>query len=69
MSEGHCPGQDLRTWKPEDIRYCPCPSCGAEMEFWKDEPARVCGSCGREARNPAHDPSCAQWCSHASECR
>jgi hypothetical protein len=69
MHEGHCPGQDLRSWKPEDIVFSPCPHCGAEIEFWKDEALRICASCGREAPNPAMDLGCAAWCGHSGDCR
>jgi hypothetical protein len=67
--EGHCPGQDLRTWKPEDIHFSPCPACGAEIEFWKDERMRRCRACGAEVPNPKHDEGCAEWCGHRNECR
>jgi hypothetical protein len=69
MPETHCPGQDQRTWKPEDICFAPCPGCGAEIEFWKDEPLRICRACGQQAKNPRLDPGCAGWCAHGSECR
>ncbi len=52
MAERRCPGQDMRYWKPEDIVTVPCPFCRNEIEFWKDEPARVCPSCRKEVRNP-----------------
>lgn len=66
--ERHCPGQDLRYWKPEDIFTVACLHCGAEIEFWKDEPARQCPSCRKQVRNPKLDPGCAEWCQHAPEC-
>ena len=66
--ESHCPGQDMRYWKPEDIFTVPCPHCRAEIEFWKDEPVRQCPSCRKEVRNPKLDPGCAESCRHASEC-
>lgn len=68
MSEHRCPGQDLRYWKPEDIFTVPCPYCGGEIEFWKDEPVRRCSSCGRDMLNPKQDFGCAKWCEHATEC-
>jgi hypothetical protein len=46
--EFHCPGQDMRYWKPEDICTVPCPHCGVEIEFWKDEPLRLCSACRKE---------------------
>jgi hypothetical protein len=68
MTEIKCPGQDQRYWKPEDIFCVPCQWCGGEIEFWKDEPTRVCPHCKREMRNPRMDPGCAKWCKHANEC-
>ena len=68
MSETHCPGQDQRFWKPEDIFQVACPKCGAEVEFWKDEPTRVCGACKNEIRNPRRDLACAKWCKEAEKC-
>ena len=58
----------MRYWKPEDIFTVACPSCRAEIEFWKDEPTRICPSCGKETRNPKLDFGCADWCKHAPEC-
>ncbi len=58
----------MRYWKPEDIFTMACPVCGAEIEFWKDEPLRVCASCKQEVRNPKLDLSCANWCKHSAEC-
>jgi len=63
-----CPGQDTRYWKPEDIFFGKCPFCGAEIEFWKDEPVRPCPGCGREVSNPKIDAGCGKWCSHSDEC-
>jgi hypothetical protein len=63
-----CPGQDQRYWKPEDIFDVGCPYCGREIEFWKDEPFRMCRECGREVRNPRLDLACAEWCASAEEC-
>lgn len=68
MSTPRCPGQDMSSWKPEDIFFVKCPHCGAEIEFWKDEPVRPCPSCRREVPNPKLDPGCAKWCKHADEC-
>jgi DNA-directed RNA polymerase subunit RPC12/RpoP len=58
----------MRYWKPEDICLARCPHCGAEIEFWKDEPVRQCPSCRKEVRNPKLDPGCAEWCKHGPEC-
>ncbi|MBI4557162.1 MAG: HD domain-containing protein [Candidatus Hydrogenedentes bacterium] len=67
MNRPRCPGQDMRFWKPEDIFCVQCPWCGDEIEFWKDEPIRMC-ACGREVRNPRLDMGCAQWCKFSAEC-
>jgi len=58
----------MRYWKPEDIFMAACPFCQGEIEFWKDEPVRVCPSCRKEVRNPKLDLGCADWCKHAEEC-
>jgi hypothetical protein len=58
----------MRYWKPEDIFTVPCPACGGEIEFWKDEPLRTCSSCGKEMRNPKVDFGCADWCKHGTNC-
>ena len=63
-----CPGQDQRYWTPKDIFDVGCPYCGREIEFWKDEPFRLCRGCGREVRNPRLDLACAEWCASADEC-
>jgi hypothetical protein len=58
----------MRNWKPEDIFDVACPSCGEEIEFWKDEPFRICSACTTEIRNPRIDLGCAKWCKSAAEC-
>ena len=63
-----CPGQDQQFWKPEDIFFITCPYCQAEIEFWKDEPLRLCPVCRQEIRNPRLDFGCAKWCKQAHEC-
>jgi len=63
-----CPGQDTRFWKPDDIFEATCPHCGHKVEFWKDDPRRKCGNCGKEVRNPKLDFGCAKWCRYAKEC-
>ena len=68
MAERHCPGQDQRYWKFEDIFDVVCPHCGAEIEFRKDEPVRTCAGCKKTVRNPKLDPGCAEWCRYADEC-
>jgi len=58
----------MRFWKPEDIFDVKCPFCGEEIEFWKDEPARLCRKCRNEVRNPRINLGCAKWCKSAKEC-
>lgn len=64
----HCPGQDMRYWKPEDICEEPCSHCGGPIEFFKDDLRRRCPHCGQFTANPRNDMSCAAWCKHAKEC-
>lgn len=68
MSKTICPGQDTRFWKPEDIFEVSCSSCGATVEFFKDEGQRRCTVCGARIKNPKLAMGCAQWCEHAKEC-
>jgi len=68
MDNPRCPGQDMRSWKPEDIFYLKCPRCGREIEFWKDEPMRICLGCEAEIPNPKSETGCAKWCNSAEEC-
>lgn len=63
-----CPGQDQRFWKPDDIFDIECSSCGALVEFWKDEPKLKCPKCKNQLVNPKLDPGCAEWCKYAKEC-
>ena len=64
----HCPGQDMRYWQPEDIFDVSCPYCDNKIEFWKDEPMRICRKCSKEVRNPRIDMGCAEWCKFADQC-
>jgi hypothetical protein len=59
----------MRYWKPGDIFDVPCPSCGTDIEFWKDEPALHCPKCKKKVRNPKIDTGCAEWCEYAEKCR
>jgi len=68
MSDVRCPGQDQRYWRPDAIFQVVCPYCSAEIEFWKDEPNRVCASCHKPVRNPRMDLGCAKWCKEAEKC-
>ncbi len=63
-----CPGQDMRYWTADDIFDVRCPYCDNEIEFWKDEPIRMCRECGMEVRNPRINLGCAKWCKSAAEC-
>jgi hypothetical protein len=68
MDRPRCPGQDQRSWRPEDIVFVRCPGCGQELELWKDEPMLPCRGCGQEVRNPSLDLGCAEWCAAADRC-
>jgi len=63
-----CPGQDSRYWKPGAIFEAKCPSCGAEVEFFKDDTTRRCGKCGHKFLNPDMDFGCASYCPYAEQC-
>ena len=63
-----CPGQDMRYWLPEDIFDVKCPRCELAIEFWKDEPMRICKGCGKEIKNPRIDLGCTKWCKFANQC-
>jgi len=63
-----CPGQDQRYWTADAIFDVRCPYCGRAIEFWKDEPSRICRGCSREVRNPRIDLACAEWCAEAEAC-
>ncbi len=60
-----CPGQDSRYWKPGSIFDTPCPHCGADLEFFKDDTTRLCKKCGKRIINPQMDFGCASYCPHA----
>lgn len=63
-----CPGQDSRYWKPGDIFEVKCPECRHEVEFFKDDTARVCKKCGHRFLNPHIDFGCALYCGFAAQC-
>ncbi len=63
-----CPGQDTRYWKGVDIFEAKCPKCGTGVEFFKDDPARKCGACGKKFVNPKLDFGCAAYCQYAEQC-
>lgn len=68
MNRTMCPGQDTRYWRPGDIFTVPCGSCGASIEFFKDDASRRCSACGTRVQNPRLTMGCAAWCQHAKEC-
>ncbi|MCK5069890.1 MAG: hypothetical protein KAR01_05095 [Desulfocapsa sp.] len=63
-----CPGQDNRYWDGEAVFEAPCPHCGNELEFFKDDSQRSCKKCGKRVLNPRIDFGCAAYCSHAEQC-
>jgi len=63
-----CPGQDTRYWKPGDIYSVTCPSCGASIEFFKDEMRIRCRKCGKLVPNPKTDFGCTIYCAFAEQC-
>ena len=63
-----CPGRDRSSWTADDIFETACPSCGAMVEFFKDDARRDCPSCGGCMVNPKRALSCADWCSAADKC-
>jgi Zn ribbon nucleic-acid-binding protein len=64
-----CPGQNMQFWKPEDIFEVPCLSCGHGIEFFKDDPLRICVQCGVRNLNPRMDTGCLEHCEFADKCR
>jgi len=65
--EIRCPGQNTLFWKPDDIYDVTCPSCGAPVEFWKDDSKRSC-KCGHRFLNPKRDLGCLEYCKYAEQC-
>lgn len=63
-----CPGQDTQFWNASAIFEAPCPECGAQVEFFKDDTTRRCGRCGHRFVNPRMDFGCAAYCSFAEQC-
>jgi len=63
-----CPGQDSQYWKPGAIYEEKCPECDAVIEFFKDDPYRRCGQCGKKIVNPKMDFGCAAYCPFAEQC-
>jgi hypothetical protein len=65
---GGCPGQDRRSWTPDDIFEVACGGCGTTVEFFKDDARRTCPGCGSCIPNPRLDIGCAAWCPSADKC-
>jgi len=63
-----CPGQNTQYWLPSDIFNLPCPACGEEIEFFKDDSQRKCPKCGYRLKNPKLDEGCAEWCPYGEKC-
>lgn len=63
-----CPGQDSRYWQSNAIFETKCTKCGAAIEFFKDDTARKCESCGYRMINPKMDFGCASYCEYAKQC-
>ena len=63
-----CPGQDTQYWNKDAIFETPCPECGATIEFFKDDTARLCKGCGKKMVNPGMDFGCAAYCQYAEQC-
>jgi predicted RNA-binding Zn-ribbon protein involved in translation (DUF1610 family) len=57
MTVNKCPGPNRSDLNPDDIFTAPCPSCGADIEFWKDDIMAKCPSCGVKAPNPRKAPA------------
>ena len=68
MPRKRCPGMDPANFKPGDVTMHPCPGCGNEIEFWKDDVRLTCGKCGRAVFNPNLGTTCLSWCKSAAEC-
>jgi endogenous inhibitor of DNA gyrase (YacG/DUF329 family) len=68
MNIGRCPGQDRINWTADDIFDVRCPSCGAAIEYFKDDRRRTCPGCGAVVENPRFDNGCAEWCAAAENC-
>jgi hypothetical protein len=59
---------DPAHFKPEDIKEHSCISCGAELEFWKDDVKITCHECNHINFNPNLGNTCLCWCKSASIC-
>lgn len=68
MATLRCPGQDKGFWDFSAIYDVKCPKCGYSVEFFKDEPTRICKKCAYEFVNPKMDFGCAAYCKYAEQC-
>ena len=62
-----CSGNNTQEWGPDAIFDVACRHCGEAVEFFKDEIARNCRTCGETVNNDRMDYGCGQWCSSNSE--
>lgn len=63
-----CPGQDSRYWSGEEVFETTCSTCGASVEFFKDDSQQKCKKCGHRILNPKIDFGCASYCPYADQC-
>ena len=63
-----CPGQDGRSWSPDDVSEKNCPECGYSIEFFKFDLMRECPDCGKKVINPRFNLECAEWCDQEAIC-
>ncbi len=68
MATLRCPGQDTGFWDFNAIYDVKCPKCGYSVEFFKDEPTRICKKCDYEFVNPKMNFGCAAYCRYAEQC-
>ena len=61
-----CTGNNTQEWGFDSIFNVECPSCGYQVEFFKDEINRNCPKCMETVINPRKDYGCGQWCSSSS---
>jgi predicted RNA-binding Zn-ribbon protein involved in translation (DUF1610 family) len=59
---------DPAHFKPGDISEQACTSCGAGMEFWKDDVFLVCQACGTRNASARVGSTCLAWCKEAASC-
>lgn len=64
-----CPGVDTMFWKEDDIFEIPCPECGKNIEFFKDDSSRKCSGCEKTFFNPRIKTDCLEYCKFADQCK